>query len=89
MPPEISVARTTRLEDSDRIMCNINACTVRIECELNTVLQTVSRQGIRLRNEVEFLEQLYDFDWCHHSKMIEVHVWNLLRKLNMDGINPL
>jgi hypothetical protein len=32
MPPEISVARTTRLPDSDRITCNINACAEHIGC---------------------------------------------------------
>jgi two-component system response regulator PhoP len=55
------------------------------DVELNTVLQTVSRQGIRLRSEGELLEHPYDFDWCHHSNVIEVHVSNLRRQLNMDG----
>jgi hypothetical protein len=50
----------------------MNACANVSDAELNTVLQTLSRQGIRLRNDVALLEHLYDFDWCHHSKMIEV-----------------
>lgn len=37
----------------------------------------------------ELLEHLYDFDWEHHSNVIEVHVSNLRRKLNLDGSEPL
>jgi two-component system response regulator PhoP len=35
------------------------------------------------------LEHLYDFAWEHHSNVIEVHVSNLRRKLNMPGMEPL
>jgi Response regulators consisting of a CheY-like receiver domain and a winged-helix DNA-binding domain len=37
----------------------------------------------------ELLEHLYDFAWEHHSNVIEVHVSNLRRKLNMPGMEPL
>jgi two-component system response regulator PhoP len=37
----------------------------------------------------ELLEHLYDFDWDHHSNVIEAHVSNLRRKLNIDGTEPL
>jgi DNA-binding response OmpR family regulator len=37
----------------------------------------------------ELLEHLYDFAWEHHSNVIEVHVSNLRRKLNMPGTEPL
>jgi two-component system response regulator PhoP len=37
----------------------------------------------------ELLEHLYDFDWEHHSNVIEAHISNLRRKLNMDGAEPL
>lgn len=37
----------------------------------------------------ELLEHLYDFDWEHHSNVIEAHVSNLRRKLNIDGTEPL
>jgi DNA-binding response OmpR family regulator len=37
----------------------------------------------------ELLEHLYDFDWDHHSNVIEAHVSNLRRKLNIDGADPL
>ncbi|HUB19171.1 MAG TPA: response regulator transcription factor [Acidobacteriaceae bacterium] len=31
------------------------------------------------------LEHLYDYDWEHHSNVIEAHISNLRRKLNRDG----
>ena len=37
----------------------------------------------------ELLEHLYDFDWEHHSNVIEAHVSNLRRKLNLPGTEPL
>lgn len=37
----------------------------------------------------ELLEHLYDYDWEHHSNVIEVHVSNLRRKLNAGGAEPL
>lgn len=37
----------------------------------------------------ELLEHLYDFDWDHHSNVIEAHVSNLRRKLNTAGAEPL
>lgn len=37
----------------------------------------------------ELLEHLYDFDWEHHSNVIEAHISNLRRKLNIIGTEPL
>jgi two-component system response regulator PhoP len=37
----------------------------------------------------ELLEHLYDFDWEHHSNVIEAHISNLRRKLNINGSEPL
>jgi two-component system response regulator PhoP len=37
----------------------------------------------------ELLEHLYDFDWEHQSNVIEAHVSNLRRKLNVPGAEPL
>jgi two-component system response regulator PhoP len=37
----------------------------------------------------ELLEHLYDFDWEHHSNVVEVHISNLRRKLNLEGTEPL
>jgi DNA-binding response OmpR family regulator len=33
------------------------------------------------------LEHMYDFNWAHHSNVIEAHVSNLRRKLG-EGTNP-
>lgn len=37
----------------------------------------------------ELLEHLYDFDWEHHSNVIEAHVSNLRRKLDYPNGEPL
>lgn len=40
-------------------------------------------------SQQELLEHLYDFEWEHHSNVIEAHVSNLRRKLNVEGAEPL
>jgi two-component system response regulator PhoP len=40
-------------------------------------------------SQQELLEHLYDFDWEHHSNVIEAHISNLRRKLNSAGAEPL
>jgi two-component system response regulator PhoP len=37
----------------------------------------------------ELLEHLYDYDWAHHSNVIEAHISNLRRKLDSGGAEPL
>ena len=36
----------------------------------------------------ELLEHLYDYNWEHHSNVIEAHVSNLRRKLDADTVDP-
>jgi DNA-binding response OmpR family regulator len=36
----------------------------------------------------ELLEHLYDYNWEHHSNVIEAHVSNLRRKLDADATEP-
>lgn len=36
----------------------------------------------------ELLEHLYDYDWEHHSNVIEAHVSNLRKKLSHAGSEP-
>lgn len=70
--------------------------------EVNTLEQTVRRQGIPVElspteyrileylvhrprvivSKRELLEHLYDFNWEHHSNVIEAHVSNLRKKLD-------
>jgi two-component system, OmpR family, response regulator len=40
-------------------------------------------------SQQELLEHLYDFDWEHHSNVIEAHISNLRRKLTVEGAEPL
>jgi DNA-binding response OmpR family regulator len=36
----------------------------------------------------ELLEHLYDYNWEHHSNVIEAHVSNLRKKLDAESQNP-
>lgn len=36
----------------------------------------------------ELLEHLYDYNWEHHSNVIEAHVSNLRKKLDADAVHP-
>jgi DNA-binding response OmpR family regulator len=36
----------------------------------------------------ELLEHLYDYNWEHHSNVIEAHVSNLRRKLDAGAPDP-
>ncbi len=36
----------------------------------------------------ELLEHLYDYNWKHHSNVIEAHVSNLRRKLDLGATEP-
>ncbi len=37
----------------------------------------------------ELLQHLYDYNWHRHSNVIEVHISNLRRKINIDSSVPL
>jgi two-component system response regulator PhoP len=37
----------------------------------------------------ELLEHLYDYNWEHHSNVIEAHISNLRRKIDDGGLTPL
>jgi two-component system response regulator PhoP len=64
--------------------------------EVNTLEQTVSRAGRRvdlspmeyrileylIHRPRELLEHLYDYNWEHHSNVIEAHISNLRKKLD-------
>jgi DNA-binding response OmpR family regulator len=53
------------------------------------ILEYLMHRPRAVVSKQELLEHLYDFDWEHHSNVIEVHVSNLRRKLNLDGAEPL
>jgi DNA-binding response OmpR family regulator len=53
------------------------------------ILEYLMHRPRAVVSKQELLEHLYDFDWEHHSNVIEAHVSNLRRKLNIEGTEPL
>ena len=53
------------------------------------ILQYLSYRPRAIVSKQELLEHLYDFEWEHHSNVIEAHISNLRRKLNLQGTEPL
>lgn len=53
------------------------------------ILQYLAHRPRVIVSKQELLEHLYDFDWEHHSNVIEAHVSNLRRKLNLPETEPL
>jgi two-component system response regulator PhoP len=80
-----------------------------LDIELNTLDQSVRRQGVlvdlspteyrileylilhsrRVVAKEELLEHLYDFNWEHHSNVIEAHLSNLRKKLDAAVPSPV
>lgn len=53
------------------------------------ILEYLTHRPRAVVSKQELLEHLYDFAWEHHSNVIEAHVSNLRRKLNIPGTEPL
>lgn len=53
------------------------------------ILEYLIHKPRAIVSKQELLEHLYDFDWEHHSNVIEAHVSNLRRKLDLAGTEPL
>lgn len=53
------------------------------------ILEYLIHRPRAIVSKQELLEHLYDFDWEHHSNVIEVHISNLRRKLNITETEPL
>lgn len=53
------------------------------------ILEYLIHRPRAIVSKQELLEHLYDFSWEHHSNVIEAHVCNLRRKLNLPGTEPL
>ena len=53
------------------------------------ILEYLLHRPRAIVSKQELLEHLYDFDWEHHSNVIEAHVSNLRRKLSVAGAEPL
>lgn len=53
------------------------------------ILEYLAHRPRVIVSKQELLEHLYDFEWEHHSNVIEAHVSNLRRKLDAGGAEPL
>lgn len=53
------------------------------------VLEYLAHRPRAVVSKQELLEHLYDLGWEHHSNVIEAHVSNLRKKLNVTGAEPL
>src|SRR5882757_324079 len=53
------------------------------------ILEYLIHRPRAIVSKQELLEHLYDFDWEHHSNVIEAHVSNLRRKLSIEESEPL
>ncbi|HZY64054.1 MAG TPA: response regulator transcription factor [Edaphobacter sp.] len=53
------------------------------------ILEYLIHRPRAIISKQELLEHLYNFDWEHHSNVIEAHISNLRRKLNTAGAEPL
>lgn len=53
------------------------------------ILEYLIHRPRAIVSKQELLEHLYDFDWEHHSNVIEAHISNLRRKLNKTETEPL
>jgi DNA-binding response OmpR family regulator len=53
------------------------------------ILEYLAHRPRVIVSKQELLEHLYDFEWEHHSNVIEAHVSNLRRKLNVLESGPL
>jgi DNA-binding response OmpR family regulator len=86
---------TPVLTVSDVELNTVQQTVSRRGCQLNLspteyrILEYLIHRPRIFVSKQELLEHLYDFDWDHHSNVIEAHVSNLRRKLNIDGSEPL
>ena len=66
-----------------------NGVTIDLSPTEYRVLEYLIHRPRAVVSKQELLEHLYDFEWEHHSNVIEAHVSNLRRKLNIEGAEPL
>ncbi len=53
------------------------------------ILEYLAHRPRAVVSKRELLEHLYDYNWQHHSNVIEAHISNLRRKLDREGGFPL
>ncbi|MEG9436292.1 response regulator transcription factor [Edaphobacter sp. HDX4] len=53
------------------------------------ILEYLAHKPRAIVSKKQLLEHLYDYDWEHHSNVIEAHISNLRRKLTQPGSEPI
>lgn len=53
------------------------------------ILEYLAHRSRAVVSKRELLEHLYDYDWEHHSNVIEAHISNLRRKISVPGDEPI
>jgi two-component system response regulator PhoP len=53
------------------------------------IIEYLAHRPRAIISKQELLEHLYDYDWEHHSNVIEAHVSNLRKKLTLAGSESL
>jgi DNA-binding response OmpR family regulator len=53
------------------------------------ILEYLAHRPRAVVSKKELLEHLYDYDWEHHSNVIEAHISNLRKKLTLPGMEPI
>jgi DNA-binding response OmpR family regulator len=53
------------------------------------ILEYLAHRPRAVVSKEELLEHLYDYDWEHHSNVIEAHISNLRRKISLPGVEPI
>ena len=53
------------------------------------ILEYLAHRPRAVVSKKELLEHLYDYDWEHHSNVIEAHISNLRRKLTANEAEPI
>ncbi len=53
------------------------------------ILEYLAHRPRAIVSKKELLEHLYDYDWEHHSNVIEAHISNLRRKLTRMETEPI
>ena len=53
------------------------------------IIEYLAHRPLAIVPKREILEHLYDYDWEHHSNVIEAHLSNLRRKLGHSDVRPI
>lgn len=53
------------------------------------ILEYLAHRPKAVVSKRELLEHLYDYDWEHHSNVVEAHISNLRRKLTLPDREPV